>query len=192
MNRTWLATGLAGVLLIVALLSVVLMVSSGRQSSPVDLSNAFAVMGITPASSDAPEFSLASLSGDVETRLRDHRGQVVFLNFWATWCAPCVAEMPAMQRLYDRYRDDGLAMIAVNVREDRAQVGQFIDRLGVSYPVALDSDGSVTGLYNVRGFPTTVIIDREGRVMGVKLGYHDWAENATLQAFGDIMRMGSL
>lgn len=192
MNRKRLAAGLSVVLLIAVLLSAVVMVGAGQQSTPVDLSDAFEVMRLTPASSAAPGFSLASLAGEADIRLEDYRGQVVFLNFWATWCAPCVAEMPAMQTLYDRYRDDGLVMIAVNVREDRAQVQEFIDRLGLSYPVALDSNGSVTNLYNVRGFPTTMIIDREGTVIGVKLGYHDWDEQATMQAFGEIMKIGTL
>lgn len=191
MKRNVLAASLAVFLALAALFSTVVIVTAGRQETPVDLAAAFEIMRLTPTSAAAPDFTLASLEASSTISIDDFRGQVVFLNFWATWCAPCVAEMPAMQTLYERYRDDGLVVLAVNVREDEATVQEFIDRLGVTYPIALDRAGEVTNLYNVRGFPTTMIIDRGGNVIGVKLGYHDWDEEATMNAFGEIMRMGS-
>lgn len=192
MNRKLLAASMIITLGIVAVLSTVVFVASRQETAPVDLSDAFEVMRLTPAHATAPDFTLASLGDNPDINLEAYRGNVVFLNFWATWCAPCVAEMPAMQTLYERYRDDGLVVLAVNVREEEPVVREFIDRLGVTYPVALDRNGTVTNLYNVRGFPTTVIIDRSGNVIGVKLGYHDWDEEETMNAFGTIMQMDSL
>ncbi len=132
-------------------------------------------LGMMPFQEKIPseDFTLPLLGGD-RLSLSDYHGQVVFLNFWATWCPPCREEMPAMQHLYDELRDEGLAMIAVNVFEDEATAQRFIDEMGFTYPVPLDRDGRVMMRYGVRAYPTTYLIDREGYVIGVRPGFHEW------------------
>lgn len=111
----------------------------------------------------APNFNLAGIDSD-NIQLEDFEGQVVMLNFWATWCEPCRAEMPAMQRVYERYRDEGFVILAINFLETEGQVKRFLESVGATFPVAYDITGGVSDMYLVRGFPTSVFIDRDGIV----------------------------
>jgi cytochrome c biogenesis protein CcmG/thiol:disulfide interchange protein DsbE len=117
----------------------------------------------------APDFSLPTLGGG-ETNLSDYAGQVVLVNFWATWCPPCKAEMPDINAYYEARQDDGLVVLAVNAQEDTATVSSFIEATGFSFPVLLDSDGRVEQQYQVRSFPMTFVIDRDGRVVYIHNG----------------------
>ena len=117
----------------------------------------------------APDFSLPTLGGG-ETNLSDYAGQVVLVNFWATWCPPCKAEMPDINAYYEARQDDGLVVLAVNAQEDAATVSSFIEATGFSFPVLLDSDGRVEQQYQVRSFPMTFVIDRDGRVVYIHNG----------------------
>jgi succinate dehydrogenase hydrophobic membrane anchor protein len=115
----------------------------------------------------SPGALLATGFADLEGRsqtLAAYAGRVVVLNFWATWCAPCREEMPEFVAAYDRYQDDGLVIVGVNAQETASQAAGFMDNFNMTFPVALDARGDVQQLYNVRGLPTTVFIDREGRV----------------------------
>lgn len=152
-----------------------------------EIEAAFETMGVTPASVDSPELGIERLVDGSEARLADYEGQVVFLNFWATWCAPCVEEMPAMQVLQDTLEGEGLAVVAVNVGESSEQVTRFVDMLGLQYEILLDRNMRVTASYNVRVMPTTLIIDRSGQVIGTKLGYHDWEDPQTIEAFRTVL-----
>jgi thiol-disulfide isomerase/thioredoxin len=136
----------------------------------------------------APEdFALALLGGG-EQRLSGLKGQVVFLNFWATWCPPCRAEMPAMEALYRRFKDNGLAMLAVDSGEKEAAVSAFIKRNGFSYPVALDSAGRVSAVYAVQAIPTTYIIDRGGLIVSRVTGSLRWDDPAVIKAFEELLK----
>jgi cytochrome c biogenesis protein CcmG/thiol:disulfide interchange protein DsbE len=117
----------------------------------------------------APDFTLETRDGGA-IRLSDLRGQVVVLNFWATWCPPCRAEMPALQQVYAKYRDQGFAVLAVDVAEGEAQVTPFADQQGLTFPILLDRDGSVSNLYQVRAMPSTYFVDRSGVIRQVTLG----------------------
>lgn len=122
----------------------------------------------------ASEFYLRDLNGEL-VRLDDFRGQVVLLNFWATWCPPCREEMPSMQRLYEAYRERGLEIVAVSV--DTASPGEvqaFVDELGLTFPVLHDRDSMVSRLYSNPGVPTSYLIDPEGRLTHKVLGEYDW------------------
>ncbi len=130
----------------------------------------------------AEQFSLATLGGPTQT-LEDYSGRMVLLNFWATWCAPCVMEMPSMQTLYDTFQDQGLDVVAVNVQENRDIVAAFIEEHGLSFPVLLDTSGRTTSSYAVRGLPTSYLIDRRGNLIGMKVGFHLWDEPEILATF---------
>ncbi|MFN8442055.1 MAG: TlpA disulfide reductase family protein [Caldilineaceae bacterium] len=117
----------------------------------------------------APDFALPSISGD-SVHLSDYAGQVVVINLWATWCPPCKAEMPMINAYYEAHRDAGLAVLAVNSEEDATTVRQFIQAHGYGFPVLLDLQSDVSALYQVRGLPTTVVIDRQGRVQYIQTG----------------------
>ena len=112
----------------------------------------------------APDFAMQFPDGR-RTRLSDWQGQPVVLNFWATWCAPCREEMPAFVDLFHERQEEGLMIVGVNAQETASQAAAFVDDFGITFPVVLDSRGEVQQLYSVRGLPTTVFIDREGRVV---------------------------
>lgn len=125
----------------------------------------------------APDFSLSTLEGQIVT-LSALRGQVVFLNFWATWCPPCREEMPSIERLHRELRDQGLVVLAVDVDESPERVAKFVKDFRLSFPVPLDAGSNLFSTYGAPGLPTTMLIDRRGRVVGMALGPRDWASDA--------------
>jgi peroxiredoxin len=120
----------------------------------------------------APEFTAETASGE-QVALSDYAGQPVILNFWATWCAPCQVEMPALQAASERYADQGVVVLAVNALESRDRVTAFMDELGLTFPAVLDPKGEIIDLYEVRVFPTTIWIDAQGVVRAEHLGALD-------------------
>ena len=117
----------------------------------------------------APDLRLPLADGG-EVDLADYRGQVLLLNFWATWCAPCTAEMPAIDRVYQAHRERGFAVLAIDVQERDEQVVDFLERLGVTFPSAIDRTGEIARLYRATGLPTTFLIDRDGVIRDVRVG----------------------
>jgi len=111
----------------------------------------------------APEITLKDLQGQ-EVRLSDLRGKVVLLNFWATWCKPCKDEMPAMQASYDKLRDQGFVVLAVNELEDTEKVIEHVRKHGHTFPVVMDHDNRVANQYGVVGLPASFLVDRQGIV----------------------------
>ena len=111
----------------------------------------------------AEDFRLTDLAGK-EQSLSQYRGKIVLLNFWATWCKPCTTEMPAMQASFDKLRDKGFVVIAVNELEDDAKVREHIKQYGHTFPVLMDRDNKVANQFGVFGLPVSVFIDQEGRV----------------------------
>jgi DsbE subfamily thiol:disulfide oxidoreductase len=122
---------------------------------------------------DAPDFTLPNAGGK-KISLKDYRGKVVFLNFWATWCESCRDEMPSMERLYKEFKGQGLEIVAVNVKEKRQDALAFAKELKLSYPVLLDPEGEVGLLYGAFGLPATYLIDRKGVVLARMWGPADW------------------
>jgi peroxiredoxin len=118
----------------------------------------------------APDFVLNELSGG-QVRLADLKGQVVLLNFWATWCGPCEAEMPAIEDRYTTFKGQGLVVLGINQDEDAEIVQAFVERLGLDFPILLDPGAVVGELYRARGLPTTFIVDRDGQIVVQKVGY---------------------
>ena len=106
--------------------------------------------------------------------LADHDGEVVLVNFWATWCRPCQDEMPALERLYRRYRGQGFTVLAISLDASVALVPPFVRTHGLTFPVAVDPRMAVAQQYGVRALPATFLVDRRGQVRGTALGPRDW------------------
>ena len=123
----------------------------------------------------APDFSLEVLDGGEPFELAKARGQVVLVNFWATWCKPCEDEIPSMERLYRSLHPEGFELVAVSVDEDRKEVVAFRDRLGLTFPIALDPDQAVSHRYQTTGFPESLLVDRDGTVLERYVGPRDWS-----------------
>jgi len=117
----------------------------------------------------APDFELENLDGEAVS-LAQWRGQVVLINFWATWCGPCRVEMPAIEARYEAFKDDGFTVLAVNVDEPLPDVSAFAIAYDLTFPILLDPGAVINDLYRVRAYPTTFIIDREGFISRLHIG----------------------
>ena len=135
----------------------------------------------------APDFTLESRSGE-NLRLEDHRGEVVMLNFWASWCGPCRQEMPLMDELYSQYKDLGFTILAVNVDENREEAHRCLDKVPVNFPILYDPESSVSELYEVQAMPTTVMIDRDGNARYLHYGYQPGYEDEYEQQIRELVR----
>lgn len=124
--------------------------------------------------SPAPDFTLTDISGK-KVSLSELKGKVVLLNFWATWCGPCRAEMPGLNKLYQELREKGLVVLAISVDASDKPVKEFMKDKKFSFPVLLDTDKEVSfDDYAVMGLPTTIIIDRKGLIAEKVLGEREW------------------
>ena len=130
----------------------------------------------------APKFTLRNLQGNFDT-LDNYKDQVVILNFWATWCAPCLVEMPFFETLYRRYRSEGLTVLAISIdKGNDSKVQEFVDERGLSFPVLLDESGEAERLYPSVSIPFTYVIDRQGRVVMKVDGAKNWQSKETFEA----------
>ena len=118
----------------------------------------------------APNFTLKSQTGK-NLKLSEFRGQVVMINFWASWCAPCRQEMPLLEALYKKYKPLGFTILGVNVEQDTSKAKSLLKGIRVSFPVLFDNTNEVSKLYRVAAMPTTVIIDRDGNMRYLHQGY---------------------
>ncbi len=121
-------------------------------------------------STPAPDFTLKSNSGK-NIKLSELRGQVVMINFWASWCGPCRQEMPILNQLYQRYEPMGFTLLGVNVEEDSAAANKVLREIPVDFPVLYDNKNQVSETYQVRAMPSTILIDRDGKVRYLHKGY---------------------
>lgn len=135
----------------------------------------------------APDFALKSASGE-NLRLSEYRGDVVMINFWATWCGPCRQEMPLLDALYDRYQRVGFRLLGVNIDDDRQQAMQMVEELDVSFPVLFDAEKAVSKRYEVEAMPVTVLVDRSGTVRYVHHGYQPGYEQHYLDEIRELLR----
>ncbi len=146
--------------------------------------------GAVPAAAPAamaPDFTLRAMKGS-NLRLQEQRGNVVMVNFWATWCGPCRQEMPKLNQLYEKYRSAGFVMLGVNVDDDVRNAAEVAAKLNVNFPVLLDTQKQVSRLYDVSTMPSTVLIDRDGRVRWIHRGYRDGAEQTYDQKIRDLLK----
>jgi cytochrome c biogenesis protein CcmG, thiol:disulfide interchange protein DsbE len=128
----------------------------------------------------APAATLPMLGGDGSGSLRDYRGQVVVLNFWASWCPPCVDELPLLERTQRRIERRGATVLGVNYQDLPEDATTFVDRFGLTFPNLRDRDGEYAEKYAILGFPETFVIDREGRIAAARRGpvTKGWLETA--------------
>lgn len=124
-------------------------------------------------SAPAPDFTLPNLEGK-KIALKDLRGKLLMLNFWASWCLPCREEMPAMERLYQSYKDRGFVILGVNIKDDKKSALSFVRELKITFPIAFDPNGEVGLLYGAWGLPTTYLIDAKGIALARAWGPADW------------------
>ncbi|MBL8330422.1 MAG: TlpA family protein disulfide reductase [Rubrivivax sp.] len=124
---------------------------------------------------DMPDFTLRQLNGP-NLRLQEQRGQVVMVNFWATWCGPCRQELPHLNRLQQTYARSGFVMLGVNVDDDPGKATALATQLGLRFPVLFDTSKRVIGQWNLSAMPSTVLIDRQGRVRHLHRGYRQGLE----------------
>ena len=133
------------------------------------------------------DFTLPDLDGK-SVRLSDLRGRVVLINFWATWCPPCRAEMPSMNDLYKDYRDKGLEILAISTDVDgRRVVAPFVEKYGLTFPVLLDPKMDVGSGIQVRGIPSTYLLDKQGRVAGLEVGARDWNRSSLRRILDELL-----
>jgi peroxiredoxin len=135
----------------------------------------------------APDFTLRTIGGP-NLRLQEQRGRVVLINFWATWCGPCRQEMPHLNRLYDKFQASGFTLLGVNVDDDTRNAAGVVTKLGLHFPVLLDTDKVVSRLYDLSTMPSTVLVDRDGKVRYVYRGYKEGYEDAYEKQIRELLR----
>ncbi len=138
-------------------------------------------------SGPAPQFTLPSKAGS-DVSLAQYKGQVVMINFWASWCGPCRQEMPLLEDIYKKYNKLGFTLIGVNVEPDSKAADDWLKQTPVSFPVLYDKDSKVSRLYNVSGMPTTVIIDRKGNLRYTHVSYKSGDESEYLNTVRAMIR----
>ena len=136
----------------------------------------------------APNFSLPGLDGRMVS-LTDYKGKVVLLNIWATWCPPCVEEMPSMEKLYQELQGEGFEILAVSIDESGAQdMLPFMKKHKLSFPALIDSKGTLKGLYQTTGVPESFIIDKDGILVEKVIGPRNWAIPEAIGFFRNLIR----
>jgi peroxiredoxin len=135
----------------------------------------------------APDFTLKSEGGS-NLRLSEFRGEVVMINFWASWCAPCRQEMPLLDELYTQYQPLGFTILGVNVEEDSTKARQLLKNAPVNFPVLFDNSSDVSKLYNVVAMPSTVLVDRDGNIRYLHQGYKPGYEESYQQQVRELIR----
>jgi peroxiredoxin len=140
-----------------------------------------------PTAGPAPAFTLASRSGQ-EVSLAQYKGQVVMINFWASWCGPCRQEMPLLESIYRKYSKMGFTLLGVNVEPDSNAANEWLKATPVSFPILYDRDSKVSKLYDVGGMPSTVLIDRSGKLRVLHRGYKPGDENEYLDSIRSLIR----
>ena len=130
-----------------------------------------------PRPKQASDFTVSLLGGET-LRLKGQRGKPVLVNFWATWCAPCREEMPALERLYLKHRARGFVLLAVSVDTDAALVKPFLEQFKLTFPVAVDAKMDLANAYGVRALPASFLIDRDGYLTALALGPRAWDNRA--------------
>jgi cytochrome c biogenesis protein CcmG/thiol:disulfide interchange protein DsbE len=193
--RVKLLSTIAGAALLVSVLLVALaQIRRATAPAPQQMEETTSIPGSdghepVAAGKKAASFKLTDLQGDLVS-MADLHGKVVFLNIWATWCAPCREEMPSMEKLYERLQGDkGFVMLAISQdTSSREEVMAYVKKHGYHFDVLLDPKNAVAEAYNVSGVPETFIIDREGRIVAHHSGAFDWSQPAIRDALEELLK----
>jgi peroxiredoxin len=171
-------------LAVIFIFSMTIVTFAQNNKIPDAVIKAFKDAGVQAVSAgvEPVDFTLPLLDGKNVT-LSQFKGKVVFLNFWATWCGPCVSEMPSMEAVYQKLKDKGFEILAVNIGESKGDVSAFMKEHKLSFPTVLDEKGAVSSYYNVQAIPTTYIIDRRGLIIARLVGSTNWNRQAAISAF---------
>jgi thiol-disulfide isomerase/thioredoxin len=169
-------------------LALVLSACSNSNRTVVPGEESLVKLGLTPLDDERqiPDISFLNLENNQSVRLQDFRGSVVLLNFWASWCPPCRAEMPSMERLNSELKGSDFVMVAVNVQEDPSLIKSFLREYELDFPIYMDPDGSAAREIGVTGLPTSILIDRKGRAFAVVTGALEWDSEAMLGMMKDL------
>ena len=135
----------------------------------------------------APDFTLKSRSGQ-NLKLSELKGEVVMVNFWASWCGPCRQEMPLLDQLYKRYQSMGFTILGVNVEEDSSAAEKVLKELPVSFPILFDKQNEVSKLYGIAAMPSTFLVDRDGKLRYLHKGYLPGYEDDYQQQIRELIR----
>ncbi len=136
----------------------------------------------------APEFTLSDINGK-KVSLSDFKGKVILLNFWGTWCGPCTAEMPSLNRLYAALKNDGFVVLAVSIDPSDKPVRSFVSAKGITFPVLMDPDKEAYfDLYAVFALPTSFLIDRKGMIVAKVLGDREWDSPDMKNKIADLLK----
>jgi len=141
---------------------------------------------IFPSNSSQVEVRLPDLNG-ADVNISDFRGKIVFLNFWATWCPTCVIEMPAMEKLHRKLKHKDFAMVSVSLQDSAAQVQRFFKQNQLTFTVLLDSFGKTVPEFAIRAIPTTLILDKTGRIVGRVIGQREWDSRESIAMFDQLI-----
>ena len=149
-----------------------------------ELGRLFSDMGVLaiPLETEPLEITLNDLSGR-PVSLSEYRGNIVFLNFWTTWCLACVIEMPSMEKLHQKFKDKDFVMVAINLQESASKIKQFYKEYNLTFTTLLDSTGDVGAGMGIRSIPTTFILDKNGRIIGKALGPREWEGRKSIALF---------
>ncbi len=135
----------------------------------------------------APDFTLKTLNGP-NLRLKEHQGEVLLINFWASWCGPCRQEMPLLDRIHQRYQDAGFAVWGINVEGEVAPAQDIATKTKITFPVLIDEGQKVSEMYNLEAMPSTVVVDRDGTVRYIHRGYKPGDEAKYLEVVKKLIR----
>jgi thiol-disulfide isomerase/thioredoxin len=148
-----------------------------------DLDQLFGDMGVNRISQALPvEITLMDLNGR-PVSLSEFRGKIVFLNFWTTWCFDCRIEMPVMEKLHQKFKNNDFAMVTINLQEPVSQVKQFFKDYGLTFSALLDSDGEVGAHFRITAIPTTFILNKQGIIIGKAFGPRKWDDKKAFALF---------
>ncbi len=136
---------------------------------------------------EAFDFTLKSMSGE-NIKLSELRGNVVMLNFWASWCGPCRTEMPILDKFYKKYKKLGFTLLSINIENDASGAKKFLNDVPVSFPVLLDSNKKVSKQYKVSAMPTSIFIDRDGKMRSIHKGYKKGDEKEYKRLMKELIR----
>lgn len=156
-----------------------------QSQTKIDYKKAVSILQPIKNNTPSPEFSLPAPDGR-KISLKDFHGKIVLLNFWASWCTPCREEMPAMEKLYQEYKDKNFVILAVAVKDRKQDALDFVKELKITYPIVLDPEAQVGALYGAWGLPSTYIIGPKGEGLARGWGPADWYGSSARRLIKDL------